>query len=224
MAPHGNKLEKAIKASKVGVTTTENAVVIDRVKYASRKRGKLSTISSCNSVTEGDLESNENESNSDVQFWRDKYDQLYGQKTEAEIDLEKQLRLSREQVKSQQECIKLLEKKVHVLEGNNSSSKNENALIEFYEKMTSMEVAAAKDNSGNDCFTCTLKNQLKRTVTRFLIHLATNSDGESVLQFEPKANVAMLPSYLQNNISCEVNMAPVVMGDILQNLYDGEEE
>jgi hypothetical protein len=117
--------------------------------------------------------------------------------------------------------VKLLEKKVEDLsknENNNSDDKNEKKLLPFFELMTSMTVATALLNK-KDIYSCTIKNDINRRITKFNITLESDQ-----LIFEPKANSNMLPEYLREGITGEARMAPVILGDILQQVYEDKEE
>ena len=78
--------------------------------------------------------------------------------------------------------------------------------------MTSMSVKF----DGNGVYICTLKNKVKKNATRFVIE----DKKKDELEYIPKANVNLLPDYLQNEISFERNMAPIILADAIQALYD----
>jgi hypothetical protein len=103
-------------------------------------------------------------------------------------------------------------------------------LVAFYEAATSMVVKA----DGDKDYVCTVKNKRKRTATRFVITMNSGAgeaadkveSDEPNIDFVPKANVTMLPEYARAHLAFEPNMFPVLMGDILQELYreDDDEE
>ena len=100
-------------------------------------------------------------------------------------------------------------------------------LVAFYEAATSMTVKA----DGDKDYVCTVKNKRKRTATRFVITMNGASEAtdkvesdEPNIDFVPKANVTMLPEYARAHLAFEPNMFPVLMGDILQELYREEED
>jgi hypothetical protein len=42
------------------------------------------------------------------------------------------------------------------------------------------------------------------------------------MRFIPRTNVALLPPYLRGEILCDSHMAPVMLGDALQNMFAEE--
>ena len=162
----------------------------------------------------------------DAIFWKDKYNKLKASRNESEEDLDKQIKLSIEKEKKLNEYINYLEKRLDLSNTDVSStvmgtsavvSYNKNKdekLLKFFEHMTSMSVVVDDDNT----YICSVKNKLEGKTTKFIIRL---NDDETEASFLPKSNMAMLPEYLRaEEVAFEPTAMPVVMGDILQLLYD----
>ena len=163
----------------------------------------------------------------DAIFWKDKYNKLKASRNESEEDLDKQIKLSIEKEKKLNEYINYLEKRLDLSNTDVSSTvmvantvtagtKNnkDEKLLKFYEHMTSMSVAIDDDNT----YICSVKNKLEGKTTKFIIKL---NDDETEASFLPKSNMSMLPEYLRaEEVAFEPTAMPVVMGDILQLLYD----
>ena len=45
-------------------------------------------------------------------------------------------------------------------------------------------------------------------------------DQNTVCKYVPMVNEKILPEYLQHSIDCEPSMAPVILSDVLHNLYN----
>lgn len=235
------------KFTSVDESTKENIIVIDRTLYSNRKKSKISTVtSSIEKIKDFPLLTNtSNDSKSDihtvneVKFWKDKYEQLRECRLANEEDMEKQLILASDKEMKLMKYIQLLEQKV----GNNvveatavtatpatttTTTNDHDEQIrtlqkqnDLYKTMTCMSVKVCDaDDAANNRYTCTVKNNVKRMATRFQVTL--NSD--ETIELEPTANSSMLPSYLrEGTITFDANAAPVVMGDILNNLFDYED-
>ncbi len=210
-------LEEAIRMAKLAIEDGDNRIIINRKQFSSRKRGRLSVFS----VGENELSNPEqglvDEENFEAKYWKEKYEALLT------VTDQKEQEHNHYVLSSKQQC-EALEKTIRGLEGK-LINKNESSLIEklrksnnFYEVMTSMSVSQEGDKS----FVCTLKNKVQRTATRFKVTI--NPDSQTDFQFIPVANVNMLPEYLQSEIFCESIMAPVLMGDILQSLYEEDKD
>ena len=225
-------LEDAIVAAKCEVDEGD-ALVIDRTKFASRKRGRISAITRGKDRLDIKDVSIEMETSTQVAFWREKYESLRLVKSGAEEELESQLELVTEREGKLEKYANLLEQKIDLLkETNHLQSKDDlNEKLDGYRKklclfetMTSMTIKC----EDNDTYICTVKNRLKKVAARFQIAL-NDHDEKTVLSSEtpdihyaPIANANLLPEYLHSEISFESDMAPVLMGDILQSLYEDE--
>ena len=223
-------LEDAITVAKCAVDEGDT-LIIDRTKFASRKRGRISVISRGKERMSIKDESLHEEVSGEVTFWRDKYETLKLVKSSAEKELETQLELMTEREAKLEIYAKLLEQKIEIMKecGHQQPRGDLNDKLDgyrkklsFFEMMTSMTVKCDE----NCEYVCTVKNKLKKTATRFKIVTSDESD-ESVLtttvtdvQYAPIANADLLPEYLQSEISFEIAMAPVLLGDILQSLYE----
>ena len=104
----------------------------------------------------------------------------------------------------------------------------------IYEKFTSMTIKPTSSTASTTTtpkskskpkfneYMCTVTNAVKHISTRFLLQIPT--DPKQNIDFIPKSNLDMLPEYLRVHISFEPLMAPVLMGDVLQSLYEDQEE
>lgn len=236
MSSGARTLEEAVKMAQLAVDDGSNRVIIDRTQAASRKRGRLSAVSvggsELPSVRGGSAVDEETE-NSEAMYWQEKFQKLQTE-TESMSSQKQELESSRANVAKLEERIKQLEKKVKENKASSNNGKTTDAstsvtassgdvamqskLVDFYRMITSTTVVTGDANQ----YICTVRNAVKRTVTRFEVRI--NPSSETDFQFTPVANIDMLPEYLQCEIFCESKMAPVLMGDILQSLYDEEEE
>lgn len=162
-----------------------------------------------------------------AEYWKKRFEALQRETDEQLRDLEKQIQLSAESESKLKRYSALLDQKVKTLERKlqetqqapteadaATATATATELIAFYDRMTSMSVSLS-----NEVFTCTVKNAIKRQATVFTI----SSDKEKdLIHFHPTVNIDMLPEYLRAQIAFEPNMAPVLMGDILQSLYEEE--
>ena len=225
-----SSLEDAIVAAKCEVDEGD-ALVIDRTKFASRKRGRISVITRGSDTLNVKDESKDVEISAEVAFWREKYESLRLVKSGAEEELEEQLQLVTEREGKLEKYANLLEQKIEILKDHiplqskddlNEKLNGYRKKLCFFETMTSMTVKC----DDSEIYICTIKNRLRKTATRFQIVL-NDGDEKTVLlsetpdiNYAPIANSNLLPEYLQSEISFESDMAPVLMGDILQSLYE----
>mmetsp|Transcript_19465 Transcript_19465/g.18793 ORF Transcript_19465/g.18793 Transcript_19465/m.18793 type:complete len:222 (-) Transcript_19465:35-700(-) len=212
-------LEDAITAAKCAVEEGSQTLVIDRTLYASRKRGRLSVISRGNEKLELPNEDFKIEDSSEVAFWKDKYEKLRIVKSGNEEEMEIQLEVVAEREMKLEKYSKLLEEKIETLKMKNLGQLDKESTdkldtyrkkLSFYETMTSMTLKC-EDNGEH---ICTVKNRVKKVATRFKINF-----NDEDIQYVPIANAALLPEYLQSELSFDEHMAPVLVGDILQSLY-----
>lgn len=223
-------LEDAILAAKCAVDDGDT-LVIDRTKFASRKRGRISVITRGKDRLDVTNESRDEEVSREITFWREKYESLRMVRMGAEEELEAQLELMTEREGKLERYAELLEKKIEILNERNPSQPKDDLSEKldgyrkklcFFETMTSMTVKCEE----NESYICTVKNKLKKVAVRFKVVMSddTTKDAadntEQDVQYTPLANANLLPEYLQSEISFETNMAPVLTGDILQSLYE----
>jgi len=117
-------------------------------------------------------------------------------------------------------------------------------MLEFMEWLTSMSVKHNVIEGGQEEFICTAKNPREKKVTRFsivpeltevgeILHagekIDTDNDGDvskqkRMMRYEPKANIEELPDYLRQAIKFDMDMAPVLLLDVLNAMYGEEEE
>lgn len=218
MSHSGEKrsLEEAIKLSKVTVAQDENRVIVERIRD-SRKSDRKNAVAELNYGLVDWTQNEQMEALMSKVF-----------KAEKEVDVVLQRN------KALEDYIVLLEQKILQQDQQLiSRSKNDLELsqqslskIAFYEIMTSMSVVPKDANR----YVCTLKNSVNRIGSKFEITLDLNectgeSSDDTVLDMKcrPLANGDLLPEYMRSEISCNHRMAPVMLGDALQVLYDEKE-
>lgn len=220
-------LEEAIKIAKLNIENDENKVIIDRTRFASRKRARICDVS----VSKGPLENitNTDDSNKDVLFWRNKHDVLINQTKALESDMNAVLKRN----ETLENFVKLLEQKISTQQAELSKETNNAKFapliqekIKLYEILTGVTL---KLNSNE--YICTMKNGMSRLVTRFGVKVRTpdeelpvDSDPDNDLQFRPIGNVHLLPEYLRSEIECSSEMGPVLLGDIIHCVYDEQQQ
>lgn len=240
----GKSLEEAIKLAKVTVKEDSERIVIERSSFASRKRARLSTVSMANdenyfddshhdrSSYSVDSSNTNSQVNSELLFWRNKYYKLVDSRNKELEESNKSLEDCLHRYANLEKYVSLLQKKVQAvstnsLDSNSKSNSNDckidkdaAVLLHFYEQLTGTKVTV-----DNDVFTCTMKNYVKRLATRFQIEIVTDSadssaENESGLRFKPLANSKVLPEYLRAELWCEKAMAPVLLADAIQAMFD----
>lgn len=253
-------LEDAMKKEKkrLSISDKDGEIVLERTSFASRKRGRVCTVTSGSAPLslETMLDAHGKSPSAETKFWREKFEQLQRERFEEEEDLERLLEVTLEKEVKLMAYAKLLEQKIDLLlvgevEGASSSSSGtstavardssectdlyakidqQRKLLRFYELMTSMTVRTDDETE----FVCTLKNKVKRLVTRFVVKSGGDDANPTVkdinscenMQFVPRANVELLPEYLHGRVEFPSDSAPVMLGDTLQALFadDDEEE
>lgn len=189
---------------------------------ASRKRERLALMTS--GQTQLDDVSSEVDAKTEDSFWKKKYNALIHEKSELERDLEQKVSILSERETELEKYIQKLEEKLHKKTTGHSSNHDLEQILEIHEHLTGMTVNRIDERENS--FVCSVRNHVKRRATRFIITVEQSSTEEKdglQLEFEPITNVDMLPEYLHNVVSFEYKMAPVLMGDILQGLYDDPE-
>jgi len=121
-------------------------------------------------------------------------------------------------------------------------------MLEFMEWLTSMSVKHNVVEGGQEEFICTAKNPREKKVTRFSVvpeltevgellqaseyagdRMGADNGGDAskqkrTMRYEPRANIEELPDYLRQAIKFDMDMAPVLLLDVLNALYGEEEE
>lgn len=126
-------------------------------------------------------------------------------------------------------------------------------LLGFMEWLTSMSIKKEDESATGDSnssssgnseeeFICTIKNAVQKRATRFSLvtvldeediirhrkkkrDSGEDADGDSPsITYTPRANPELLPEYLQNVLSFEPDMAPVLMSDALGGIYGDEDD
>ena len=224
-------LEEAIQKARAEAFDTGDSIVIDSKRKAAKKRGRVDEKEKEPAIstrgTRGKGSSSITQDTAD--FWKQKYEEVKQLHEEAEADLERQLHVSKDREVALEKYSNLLLEKIAILENDlKANEKNrfdektadkieaQRRLLMFFELMTSMTV---KEEGGGK-MVCTLKNRVKRNATRFVVE---NCDDEGDIDYIPKGNINLLPEYLQKELSFERNMAPIVLADALQALYDDED-
>ena len=217
-------LEDAINAARCAIDDLDEGVLIDRSQFASRKRGKIAVVSKSSDVHTGPLR--DVDGNAESIFWREKYEKLRAEHSAGAEEIENQLAITIEREEKLDKYAKLLEKKIEKLLDSAPQSSSSDLIdkldamrkkLEFYESMTSMVVKMESD----DQYICTAKNTKRKVSTRFKIVF---NEGGSQIDVAPVANPNLLPDYLREEIECEVAMLPVIMGDVLQQLYPNDDK
>jgi len=243
-------LEKAIvlEESANRMTVVENAreIILDRTLFASRKRGRVASLStskerlpleawkSSSTSARGGGGGGGGELSAEAKFWKEKYEILKRERSEEEEDIEHSCEVTAEREAKLWALSRLLERKVDVmlLAGGGDDSEElfsklemQRKLLRFYELMTSMSVKQGGEQVEG--FICTVKNKIQRTCTRFSISREQDRTSSSrlikkdeSLLFAPLANLELLPEYLRTAITCEEDMGPVMLGEILQLMYE----
>lgn len=215
-------LEEAISVARAAVWKDGESFVIDRAMKAEKEQRK-----------KRDRENDDKDLNlvskkaGDVEFWKKKYLEVKALQEEAEDDLDAQIQISKEREAALVRYSDLLQKKIHLIQGKSGEPSSDNdqssavkvdkqrKMLNFFELMTSMTVTEDKG-----LMVCTLKNRTKRTAIRFTI----KDSGAGDLEYVPKANINVLPEYMQSELTFERNMSPILLADALQALYDDGDE
>jgi hypothetical protein len=225
-------LESMILSARLKVAEDESAMIIDRNQYASRKRNRICTVTNSNDVIDTNIlrQEHDNDVNVEANFWQHKYECLVSERIEAEKDFEKQLNVMDDIVQRKDSYIKLLEKKINSLEKTGNGNVNVNVdddlklksrLVSFYEQMTCMSVKVKDDDKCDySNYVCTIKNKQRRVASRFVIAVDDTSKNNVSLKYTPGANIQVLPDYLHNTIEFEAGMAPVLLGDVLNSMFE----
>jgi hypothetical protein len=212
-------LEEAISVARAAVFRDGESIVIERGKKASHKRETENDDKDINSLSK---------KAGDADFWKKKYLEVKTLRDEAEDDLDQQILISKERETALLRYSDLLQQKIRIMQGKSGDSvidsktdgklyaekvESQRKLLSFFELMTSMTVT---EEQGT--MVCTLKNRVKRKALRFSI----KDSGIDDLDYVPKANIDVLPEYMQSELTFERNMAPVLLADALQALYDDD--
>lgn len=228
MSEKKRSLEEAIKVSKLQIENDKNKIIIDRTRKASRKYGRLSDIT----VSRGPLDDITNviNSNEDDLFWKEKHDKLFAEYKTQQDNLNAALKRN----ESLENYVKLLEQKSESNQteylkifNDNVTAKSLQEKVKFYESITGLTIKANETQE----YTCTMKNGMSRLVTRFAARIRpqdeevpADSDPDNDLQFRPVGNVHLLPEYLRGEIECSSEMGPVLLGDIIRNVFEEQQQ
>lgn len=86
-------------------------------------------------------------------------------------------------------------------------------IISLYEKLTCLSVQPSDE--GEDTFTCIAISKADKQAVKFSL---TCQEGEEI-EFRPYGNSSILPPFLQNAISFEVNQAPLFFSKVATSLH-----
>lgn len=219
-----------MKKARLSISEKDESIVIDRSVFASRHKGKLCEVTLDRGDGEGggiggvlQATANMKDLSPEAQYWRQKYMNLKRELREEEEDVEHLVELTAEREARLQELSKLLERKLDLLMSAPGAASlvpeatakldKQRRLLRFYEQMTGLTL---QEEEGG--FKCTVRNKVKRLVTRFRV----TEDGDEAC-YLPLANAGLLPDYLRAEIRCEKPMLSVMLADVLQSLYADEE-
>lgn len=198
------KLEDAIRVAKVQVEIDDEAITLERSsgptecpisEYAQRKLSDDTNLGY------------------EAKYWKRQCELVCEDRSTLERSLLDKLGSVLKRYDHLREYIKTLEASVQETENEHASELDDAiALIDAYKSMTGMTI----EGTGSE-FTCKVKNAVDRKGTVFCFTL--NADNVTI---RPRANVSLLPTYLQHGeISCDIDMAPVLVRDTLQRVFDG---
>jgi predicted RNA-binding protein YlxR (DUF448 family) len=98
-------------------------------------------------------------------------------------------------------------------------------LLRLYEIMTGISAREDDEPERKGGYVCTIKNRVQKKATRFALRKDKRAANiETSCHFVPVANVESLPDYVQTAIDFEPNMAPVLLADVLSQLYADDDE
>lgn len=180
-----------------------------------------------------------------LNFWKSKYHTLRLCHDEEFKDMLKENKLYAHKQDKLVEYIKIVEKKYNVKEDETiskiiTSSTVDTApiimdkslssnILKFYEKFTGMKIVfntSLDTDASTSSYTCTVKNDCRNISTKFQLdiktplHALSKDDKPENVTFTPYTNALLLPDYLRDEVAFNEEALPVVLGDILQALYD----
>jgi hypothetical protein len=204
-------------------TTAGRQTVDDTLKTtASRKRDRICTVSSSIDDTSENLSNGFEDDMPDAaaEFWRRKFDALNHQRTLEVAELANQLEATTAREKKLEDYVKLLTKKLNLTEkklsrGHKGSNQE---VLDFFQKITSLTIESIKIVDADELYTCLVTNTQLEKSCRFQFKLTAEE-----AHFMPLTQTDLLPEYLRNHISFDKEMLPVVLGDVLQNLFEDDE-
>jgi hypothetical protein len=156
----------------------DNEIIIDKSVYASRKNGRLATITSSLDTKEGNSVAGNGEMTIEAKYWRNLYMTLKQENNDDIHDLDNLLQLTLDREQQLQSYARLLEHKIDTiiapLQDTSASVElskkleSQRKLLRFYETMTSLAVKRrAGTDSGNadlddSVYECRISNRLNR--------------------------------------------------------------
>jgi len=219
-----SNLEHAMKKARLPVTEEGDSIIIDRSVFASHRGGKMCEVSLYETLADGSKGLGKGQGLSEeARHWKKKYESLKEELDREEEELESEMEVTAERTEKLHELARLLERKVELMTNSLSDAvkgcnlDTQKRILDMYETLTAMTVVET-----DSVFVCTVKNKERRLVTRFSIQLPEEDDCEVI--YTPMANIDLLPENLQSKISCAPSMLPVILREILVNLFEEEEE
>jgi hypothetical protein len=223
-----SNLEHAMKKARLPVTEEGDSIIIDRSVFASHRGGKMCEVSLYETLADGSKGSGQGQGqgqglSEEARHWKKKYESLKEELDKEEEELESEMEVTAERTEKLHELARLLERKVELMTNPLSDAvkgcnlETQKRILDMYETLTAMTVVET-----DSVFVCTVKNKERRLVTRFSIQLPEEDDSEVI--YTPMANIDLLPENLQSKISCAPSMLPVILREILVNLFEEEEE
>jgi hypothetical protein len=233
-------LGSAIKASSSSLlkdtsSSPGGTLIIEKARVASRKRDRICTVSAsvddtdalCNRLCDGPDEPDERDM--EAKFWKEKFVRLNEQRSREYIELSHRLGLTSEREKKLEEHAKVLMSKLKLTEKRLSHPSHQadttypechrQKLMEIFQHLTSITVESEELIDGYEIYTCSITNARLLKTARFQIRLAGKES-----HWLPVSNTSLFPAYLKDHISFEEQMLPVILGDVLQNLYEEEKD
>lgn len=196
---------------------------LESESFASRKKGRIATTSSHSSeLTSRHKHPDETE----AAYWKEKFETLKRSSRDEISKLEQELQKKTAREAKLEQYSFALEKRLEKFEGNApiqpassaETSIEDSKILQFYKKATSMDVKWSA-NAPND-YVCTITNKKLSRGTKVVFQFP----DANTLEFIPKANPEMLPEQFRAHLSAEADAASVILGEILTNLYNDEDE
>lgn len=211
-------LEDAIRKARVRVEIDSSSVIIEReqIHFAASQVGKYALEH---------IKDSSSDSSYDAKFWREKCAILMHERKEAEAQLSKKIVSVHSKYENMRRYVKLLEQRADT---SGKRKRNTADCEEFdtqHEKLQVFEILTGTtvEVGEKSEYICTVKNPVARKATRFSLQNVQHPDGDILVH--PKGNVRFLPDYLQQgDIVCEHSFVPLLMGDVLQGLYQEDEK
>lgn len=150
-------------------------------------------------------------SDEDLEFWKSSFFKLKETRSEEIEDLKSQLDVSKKYESRLQRLVAVLEEQNSSLKAKLCSIQSDKEKVDFYERMLCSTIKF----ESNDEVHATIRNSVNQSAVQFFLK---EKDGS--LTYRPSEDREKFPDYLRSEIQGEVQMAPIIFADIIQNLYD----